>query len=42
MSWVRAQTVTGNTMDLLRPPLDAGIMEKAGGNKSGRYRLKRV
>jgi Fic family protein len=28
-------------MDLLRPLLDAGVVEKVGGNKTGRYVLKR-
>ena len=27
-------------MDLLRPLLDAGVVEKVGGNKTGRYVLK--
>jgi len=29
-------------MDLLRPLLDAGIVEKVGGNKTGRYVLKQL
>jgi len=29
-------------MDLLRPLLDAGVVEKVGGNKTGRYVLKRA
>jgi hypothetical protein len=27
-------------MDLLRPLLDAGLVEKMGGKKTGRYALK--
>jgi hypothetical protein len=27
-------------MDLLRPLLDAGVVEKVGGSKTGRYVLK--
>jgi len=39
MAYVPQFTIQG-AMDLLRPLLDAGVVEKVGGNKTGRYVLK--
>jgi len=33
--------ITRNWMDLLHPLLEAGLVEKVGGKKTGRYALKK-
>ncbi len=38
--WVALGVSRQGAMDLLRPLLDAGVVEKVGGNKTGRYVLK--
>ncbi|MEO6390769.1 MAG: Fic family protein [Pyrinomonadaceae bacterium] len=40
--WVLLQVSRQGAMDLLRPLIDAGIVEKVGGKKTGRYTLKAV
>ena len=38
--WAALGVSRQGAMDLLRPLLDAGVVEKVGGNKTGRYVLK--
>ncbi len=38
--WAALGVSRQGAMDLLRPLLDAGVVEKVGGNKTGRYMLK--
>ena len=38
--WAALGVSRQGAMDLLRPLLDAGVVEKVGGNKPGRYVLK--
>ena len=38
--WAALGVSRQGAMDLLRPLLDAGVVEKIGGNKTGRYVLK--
>jgi len=38
--WAELSISRQGAMDLLRPLLDAGVVEKVGGNKTGRYVLK--
>ena len=38
--WAALGVSRQGAMDLLRPLLDAGVVEKTGGNKTGRYALK--
>ena len=38
--WAALAVSRQGAMDLLRPLLDAGLVEKLGGKKSGRYVLK--
>ena len=38
--WAALGVSRQGAMDLLRPLLDAGVVEKIGGNKTGRYALK--
>ncbi|MBE7461389.1 MAG: Fic family protein [Zoogloeaceae bacterium] len=40
--WAALGVSRQGAMDLLRPLLDAGVVEKVGGNKTGRYVLKNV
>lgn len=40
--WAALGVSRQGAMDLLRPLLDAGVVEKVGGNKTGRYALKKV
>lgn len=38
--WAGLAVSKQGAMDLLRPMLDAGLVEKTGGKKTGRYSLK--
>jgi DNA-binding MarR family transcriptional regulator len=38
--WKALDISRQGAMDLLRPLLDAGVVEKVGGNKTGRYILR--
>ncbi|MDQ6966161.1 MAG: helix-turn-helix domain-containing protein, partial [Mariprofundaceae bacterium] len=38
--WAALGVSRQGAMDMLRPLLDAGVVEKIGGNKTGRYVLK--
>lgn len=38
--WAALSVSRQGAMDLLRPLLDAGVVVKVGGNKTGRYMLK--
>jgi len=40
--WAELSISRQGAMDLLRPLLDAGVVEKVGGNKTGRYVLKQL
>jgi len=40
--WAALGISRQGAMDLLRPLLDAGVVEKVGGNKTGRYVLKKA
>ncbi len=40
--WAALGVSRQGAMDLLRPLLDAGVVEKVGGNKTGRYVLKKA
>lgn len=40
--WAALGVSRQGAMDLLRPLLDAGVVEKVGGNKTGRYVLKNL
>jgi Fic family protein len=39
--WAALKVSKQGAMDLLRPLIEAGLVEKLGGNKSGRYTLKK-
>ena len=39
--WVALGVSRQGAMDLLRPLLEAGLVEKVGGKKTGRYTLKK-
>ncbi|MDX2226268.1 MAG: helix-turn-helix domain-containing protein [Verrucomicrobiae bacterium] len=38
--WARLSVSKQGAMDLLRPLMKAGLVEKVGGKKTGRYSLK--
>ena len=40
--WATLGVSRHRAMDLLRPLLDAGVVEKVGGNKTGRHVLRRA
>lgn len=39
--WAALKVSRQGAMDLLRPLLEAGMVEKVGGKKTGRYALKK-
>jgi predicted transcriptional regulator len=39
--WQALDVSRQGAMDILRPLLDAGLVEKVGGNKTGRYVLRK-
>jgi DNA-binding MarR family transcriptional regulator len=39
--WAALDVSRQGAMDMLRPLLDAGLVEKVGGKKTGRYALKK-
>ena len=39
--WAALEVSRQGAMDLLHPLLEAGLVEKVGGNKTGRYKLSK-
>lgn len=40
--WAALEISRQGAMDLLRPLLEAGVVEKVGGKKTGRYSLRKL